>query len=486
MSLDTKLEGKDWKDSIHFSSFSSTARFCARSGLALILAGTALATACKPGDFPAPTTAPAHYATAALTLPTPTPTLTATITPTPTKTSTPTPTATIFPTPAFTPRPTPAHTPLPIATVTPRPTATYTPTPTLTPTQIDSVKIEIRPDGFYRDGKRIFIGTGVNFRILDYDNNFGGYNRVTNYPDQVKTELSAIGSMSQKGTTVIRVGLLDSGVNYFKGEGNYGYIRDDVITFLQWAKDSKVMIEFVIADYLLAARHPDALTNPAIRSGITQNFLDRLLKDIKMDNKAFSALWGFDLYNEPEWSVSQSFGGGWEHVTGEKPNQPVPISDINAYLNEVYATIRSIAPDKFITLGVSAKHLSVIVGIQDKLDYFAVHHYAWMGPLESYISQIPTNKPWMLEEYPSRDEGRDVEPATYLDDLLSQWKTGKPVSGGSIWMWKPIRGQKDNNTSYEMVPKLKSWAVAHQNELEDTIQTPTTLAQPLIGGLVRN
>ncbi|MDO8574587.1 MAG: hypothetical protein Q7R86_03080, partial [bacterium] len=76
-----------------------------------------------------------------------------------------------------------------------------TPAPTLTPkpTPAEEVKIEVRSDGFYRDGKRIFIGAGVNWRGVNYDNNFDGYNRVTNFFIQVKPELAAIRAISQKG-----------------------------------------------------------------------------------------------------------------------------------------------------------------------------------------------------------------------------------------------------------------------------------------------
>jgi hypothetical protein len=328
--------------------------------------------------------------------------------------------------------------------------------------------------GFDRENQKFFI-VGTNWRILDYDNNFGGYNRVTNYPEQVKSELAIIGALTQSRNVIVRVGLLDSGYNYFKGEGNYPIIRDDVRAFLSWARDANVMVEFIVADHLLAARYPQALTDPTIRQNITRNFLGNLLGDIKNDSKAYSALWGFDLYDEPEWSVSNISGGGWESVITEKPSQPISIDNMNSYLNEAYYTIKSIAPDKLVTVGISAKYIGLLpIEVKEKLDYFSLHYYPWMGDLNGYIAQIPQDKPWLLEEYPSKDNGVNIDPQTYLDSLWNQWRAGKSASGGFFWTWKPILGPTDDKTSIEMIDKLKDWTANHQNEMAINQTRPTS------------
>jgi len=336
--------------------------------------------------------------------------------------------------------------------------------------------ISISDNSFYRDNNRLFI-VGVNWRVVDYDNNFGGYQRVTSFADQIKIELAAIGNLSSDGNVVVRIGLLDSGVNFFdKSRSNFGKINDDAIIFLQWANENNVKIEFTIVDKLLPVRHPEALTDPAIRQNITQNFLGQFLLAVKGDPRAFSALWGFDLFCEPEWCVSKDFGGGWEDVKGNKTAQAISIVDMNAYLTESYSTIKSIAPEKFVTVGISAnKSRSLQLEVTNKLDYYSLHHYAWMGPLDSYVSQLPIGKPWLLEEYPSKDEGKSVDPAFYLDYLYGQWNENNSASGGLIWMWQPIAGKIDDHTDVAMTDNLKIWCSNHKLTEAIPTQSPNSI-----------
>lgn len=322
--------------------------------------------------------------------------------------------------------------------------------------------IAITSTGF-RLGRYNWLAIGANWRVLDYDNNFGDppwtVSTVSENRDIVNQELA---NMKLAGVKLVRVGLLDSGAAFFNG-GYSSAMRNDVRAFLELAYDNEIKTELVLADYLFGARHPQIFTDTGLRQSLTQDFLTEMLSDIQSNSKAKSAFLGIDLLNEPEWLVSKDNGGGWEYVNGEKAPQPIAPEKINAYLTEAHDTLKSLMPEKFATVGVSAKHTQVIDGVIGILDYIAIHHYSYMGLLAQYIDRLPTNKPWVLEEFPTRDENRPVNPSAYLDLVLGL--RDKRSTGALMWMWKPIRGSIDNNTELSMIPNLTDWINTHHNDI---------------------
>lgn len=323
-------------------------------------------------------------------------------------------------------------------------------------------EVSITPDGF-RLGSYRWLAIGTNWRVLDYDNNFGdppwAASTISENRETINRELA---SMRTAGIRLVRVGLLDSGAAFFNA-GFSNATRDDVRTFLELAYDNEIKVELVLADYLIGARHLEIFTDTTLRQSITKDLLSRVLSDIQGNPKAKSSVIGFDLLNEPEWLISQSNGGGWEYVTGERPPQPIPIDKISAYFGEAYDTLKSAMPQKFATVGVSVKHTQVIAGIMDRLDYIAIHHYAYMGSLAQYVDRLPTNKPWVLEEFPTRDKGSSVNPSTYLNLVLGL--RGSRSTGALMWMWRPLRGLIDDKTDILMIPHLTDWVNSHQDDI---------------------
>lgn len=322
--------------------------------------------------------------------------------------------------------------------------------------------VTITSAGFHL-GRYNWLAVGANWRVLDYDNNFGDppwtVSTVSENRDTVNQELA---NMKLAGIKLVRIGLLDSGAAFFNG-GYSSAMRDDARTFLELAYDNEIKTELVLADHLFGARHSQIFTDTGLRQSLTQDLLSDILRDIQANSKARSSLFSIDLLNEPEWLISKDDGGGWEYVNGERSPQPVDIDKIDAYLIEAHDTLKSIMPEKFATVGVSAKHTQVIEGVMDQLDYIAIHHYAHMGSLTQYIDRLPTNKSWVLEEFPTRDESIPVTPSTYLDLVLGLRE--RRSTGALMWMWKPIRGSIDNNTELSMIPNLTDWIDIHQNDI---------------------
>ena len=292
-------------------------------------------------------------------------------------------------------------------------------------------EVEIESDGFYiRDNK--WFAAGGNWRLIEYRQNFGATawfpkgNGISLHPGYVTTKLEWF---RQAGITLVRIGLLDDGTTMFDKDGNViGYdeiFKSDVSTFLNLAAQNNMKVEFVLVDYLLAGKEEECnevwlrgrrevIENPQIRSVFIQNFLDPFLKKFGND----PVLFGFDVFNEPEWIISKADGGFWEDVSDEnKPETPVSLEQIRNFISECTAKIRQLAPDKSVTVGVSCTNTGLLSNLD--LDYTAIHYYPWMGNFEANVANAFGNIPWSLEEFPGKG---DVY--SYFDNVLKNSGTG--------------------------------------------------------------
>lgn len=290
-----------------------------------------------------------------------------------------------------------------------------TPVPQLGPGDV----IEVRPDGFYLNGKRWFM-VGGNWRVLEYGQNFGATawfpfgNGVSKHPNLVRINLD---QFRRAGIKVVRVGLLDDGRTMFDRDGHVvGYskiFRDDVGAFLDLANEAGIKVEFAILDFLVAGTAEEVegvwlrgrreiFMDDALQAGFVAEFLKPFLDEFG----DHPALLGFDIINEPEWIVHMNEGGGWDpndppqDENGEiLVNQPVPRAALETLVEDLITIIRLNASDKLITVGISTQLIPLLQNLD--LDYAALHHYPWMRTLQANLSQLPKGRPWSLEEFPT-------------------------------------------------------------------------------------
>jgi hypothetical protein len=278
--------------------------------------------------------------------------------------------------------------------------------------------IEKKTDGFYIEGLKWFI-TGGNWGIINYRQNFGATSWFprTNYPEgngvfknknTVEPQLKAF---HDNGITLLRVGLLDDCAAMFdqncKLIGYNDVFRKDVFTFLELAIQYKIKVEFTLVDFLIAGkgklvnglwirgRHK-IIESPGL---YIDGFLGRFLREFGNH----PALFGFDVINEPEWMISPEDGGKWKNDPRDEmfPLSPIPFVQFQAFVAGCIEKIRQWAPGKFITVGVSCPNIDLVRNFD--LDYYALHHYDWMGDLTQNLGKDFEGKPWILEEYPGKN-----------------------------------------------------------------------------------
>jgi hypothetical protein len=293
-------------------------------------------------------------------------------------------------------------------------------------------EVEIKSDGFYIGDNKWFAGGG-NWRLIEYRQNFGATawfpkgNGISLHPGYVTTKL---GWFRQAGVTLVRVGLLDDGASMLDRYGNVvGYdniFRNDVTTFLNLAAQCHVKVEFALVDFLIAGKEElcndvwlkgrrEVIEDPQVRQKFIKNFLEPFLSEFGDEPVVF----GFDIINQPEWIISKADGGGWEDVTdvNNKAETPIPIEQFRNFISECTAKIRQLAPEKFVTVGVSCTNTELLSNLD--LDYTAIHYYPWMGNFETNIANAFGNKSWSLEEFPGKG---DIY--SYFDKVFENGGTG--------------------------------------------------------------
>jgi hypothetical protein len=329
--------------------------------------------------------------------------------------------------------------------------------------------VTVDSNGFFLNGKEWFM-VGGNFRGLEYGQSFGVTdwfvwgNGVSRHPNFVKANFD---NFRRAGAKVIRVELLADGRAMFDREGHVtGYndrFHQDVETFLEIAYEEGIKVEFTLADFLIAGKAENVsgvwlrgrsaiITNETLETEYINQFLIPFLEEFG----GHPALIGFDVMNEPEWILSQNDGGDWEHADNEtKADDNVPIEPWRNFIDDCISAIRTYAPGKLVTVGVSINFMALVEDFNT--DYFAFHYYPSMGNLSDYVPKIPIGKPWSLEEYPTHNTS--VRISEYLDFTLNS-------GGAGALLWNLSPAIDDFAFSYaerdERLLELNDWVTKHE------------------------
>jgi hypothetical protein len=330
--------------------------------------------------------------------------------------------------------------------------------------------IQISDDKFYLNGSPWFI-IGANWRLLGYGQAFGSNawwpmgNGVSRHMNYTRTVLDwAV----RAGVKVVRVGLVDDGRTLLDDNDQVvGYneiFRQDVAALLNIAKEKGCMVEFTLIDFQLAGKshdengvvirgHEKLFTDAAIRTSFIEDFVIPFLNDFATPE--YPSLFGFDIINEPEWILSQEDGGDWENYNDSdiKPDQSIPRTDFDDFIQACLTAIHVYAPEKFVTMGTSCKFKELADGFA--FDYIAPHFYTSMGTLPECLSTLDSeSRPWVIEEY-STVNG---DPIQLIDQVLQN-------HGAGAMFWNLSPAIDHESFSYEgrndFLVQLRQWVDLH-------------------------
>ena len=243
--------------------------------------------------------------------------------------------------------------------------------------------------------------------------------------------------------------------------------KQDVSTLLSLAEFNGLKVEFVLLDYLIAGKAEEVngvwlrgrskiITDSKLRDEFMNKFLIPFLKDFGNHTSVL----GIDLINEPEWLVSSQDGGGWEDYSDSqtKAEEPIPIEQMNEFLSQCITNINQHTSGKLITVGVSCKFHELVKDLD--ITHYSLHHYPWMNNIEEYIKELPEGKPWILEEFPTRNTDMDVK--DYYNKVLTL-----KGSGAFFWNYKP--NSDDYTVTWEnfngLMEDIRNWVDTHKEDI---------------------
>jgi hypothetical protein len=214
-----------------------------------------------------------------------------------------------------------------------------------------------------------------------------------------------------------------------------GAVERDLDAALRLLERHGIRALFVILDFPLA--HPARILSGVRTRGriawlrrppARARLVDRVIAPLAARATGAPALFGWDLFNEPEWVT---FGwGGWN------PRRCVGRTTMRAFLDEASAALRRACAAP-VTVGLaSARGLPLVRGLG--LDFYQVHWYDHVDPPSALVTPVAAfalDAPLWLGEFPTLGSSQSpvnvlsaVEHAGYAGALAWSYRASDPFS----------------------------------------------------------
>lgn len=196
------------------------------------------------------------------------------------------------------------------------------------------------------------------------------------------------------------------------------------------------------------------LTQESNRQSYIQNALIPMVEAVK----GHKAIMAWEIFNEAE-GMSEEFG--WDSITSNQ----VPMSSIQAFVNQTAAAIKRTDPDAKVTTGIVSfnqvsdiytssnpaylnyyrdDRLAAAGGQPDgMLDFYTVHYYGHSdSPFTRHISHFQLDKPVIIAEFFIKGDAEGVAKDAQFKRLYDNG-----YAGALSWQWVDWRQNRDDNTS---------------------------------------
>jgi hypothetical protein len=162
----------------------------------------------------------------------------------------------------------------------------------------------------------------------------------------------------------------------------------------------RLRLLFVLVDFLWLRRaravkrvrlgcHARTVSDPALRARLLENVCAPIFARYGQE----PVVWGWDLFNEPEWAVRR---------VGAHPASTIRRRDMKAFLREAADCAHELASQP-VTVGLAS--LRGLDLVRDaRLDLYQVHWYDALqrrAPLETPVSSLALDRPLLLGEFPT-------------------------------------------------------------------------------------
>ena len=280
---------------------------------------------------------------------------------------------------------------------------------------------------------------GVNYPWANYAEDFGvspSGHRGVSLSENLTRVAEEFARIRDCGANVVRWFLFGDGRGGFRAEKGIPtrpdeFLFADVRAVLELAKRSELKLCFSLFDYLWLQ---DRTGKPAEHANEQvlqfaagrEAFLQRILVPLFREFREHSALFAWEIANEPEWAIREFH---------RQPAAKMHFADFRAFASEIVQAVHEFAVVP-VTLG-SASLTWVRAWSELGLDFYQAHYYPVQDPSgkSSLAKQLAClsllDKPLWLGELPAADDegsGYSLRPS------LTQCRDAG-LLGAAVWRW---------------------------------------------------
>lgn len=309
---------------------------------------------------------------------------------------------------------------------------------------------------------------GVNYPWRNYGQDFGGAGTEhigISSPEVRKSIAHDFAQIAETGAKVVRWFLFGDGRGGFVCENGIPrkpdeFLFSDVGALLQIAQSHQLRICFSLIDFLWLQEHAGRRAAHAHEHVLhfaagREAFLESVLIPLFREFRAHSALFAWEIANEPEWAIHQF------HNAREAK---LRFADFRAYAAEIVRAVHEFG-EVPVTLG-SARLLWVRAWTELGLDYYQAHyHPAAEAEMRKDLAQQlaatgPLDQPLWLGELPARDPAR---PHYSLPHMLEVCRNAG-LCGAAVWRWtEPHTHGTDVALGRVDPAALRAWSAAKRD-----------------------
>jgi hypothetical protein len=280
---------------------------------------------------------------------------------------------------------------------------------------------------------------GVNYPWANYAEDFGvspAGHRGLSLPENLSRVEEEFARIRDCGASVVRWFLFGDGRGGFLVEKGIPLRPDeflfaDVRAVLELAKRSELKLCFSLIDYLWLQDPTGKPTTHANEQVLQfaagrEAFLQRILIPVFREFRQHSALFAWEIANEPEWAIREFH---------RQPAARLHYADFRAFADEIAQAVHEFAGVP-VTLG-SASLAWVRAWSELGLDFYQAHYYPVQDPsgksgLAKQLACLPPlDKPLWLGELPAAD---DAASGYALTTSLTQCREAG-LLGATVWRW---------------------------------------------------
>jgi len=280
---------------------------------------------------------------------------------------------------------------------------------------------------------------GVNYPWANYAEDFGvgpSGHRGLSLPDNLRKVAEEFARICDCGASVVRWFLFADGRGGFLTEKGIplrpdDFLFADVRAALDLAERNDLKVCFSLFDYLwlqdkTGKRAEHANEQVLQFAAGREAFLHRILIPMFREFREHSALFAWEIANEPEWAIREFH---------RQPTAKMHYADFRAFAEEIAQAVHEFAGVP-VTLG-SASLAWVRAWSELGLDFYQAHYYPLQDPsgksglTRQLACMPPLDKPLWLGELPAAD---DIASGYSMKRALTECHAAG-LLGAAVWRW---------------------------------------------------